>query len=260
MLMPEERYIKIKELLEKNGSVTATELRVLMGTSYETIRRDLEYLELSGVLKRSHGGAVKVNKYEPQQQSYVDFKSRENQNYLKKHQIALKASEFIVEGQAIALDSGTTAHELARIIKDKFETLTVVTNSLHVINELVDKKNFTLILAGGIFKNDEYSFVSDMSYDLFSKLNLHIFFLTTCGVSIERGVTYQRVDEISAQSKMLEASEKTILITDSSKIGVNSLIKMCDLDKIDMIITDSDVTKDVVDQFENVGVDIICCN
>jgi len=259
MLMPEERYIKIKDLLERNGSVTAAELRVLMGTSYETIRRDLEYLESVGSLKRSHGGAVKFQKSEMIQDSYVDYKSREHQNLKKKHLIAQKAVEFISEGQAIALDSGTTAHELAKIIKDKFETLTVVTNSLHVLNELVDKKKFTLILAGGIFKNDEYSFVSDMSYDLFSKLNVNIFFLTTCGVSIDRGVTYQRVDEISAQSKMLEASEKTILITDSSKIGVNSLIKMCDLDKINMIITDSDVSEDTINQFENVGVDVICC-
>lgn len=259
MLMPEERYIKIRELLEKNGSVTALELKSILNTSYETIRRDLEYLESSGYLKRTHGGAVKIQSFDTHQDSYIDFNSREHKNLQKKHQIALKASELISEGQAIALDSGTTAHELARIIKTKFNNLTVVTNSLHVINELVDKKGFTLILSGGIFRSDEYSFVSDSAYDFFSKLNLHTFFLTTVGVSIERGVTYQRVDEISAQVKMLEASEKTVLITDSSKIGSNSLIKMCDLDKIDLIITDGDATDDMINQFKQIGVEVICC-
>jgi len=259
MLMPEERYNKIRELLEKNGAVTAAELRTQMGTSYETIRRDLEHLEKNGLLKRSHGGAVKIIRGDSAQESYIDYKSRQPQNLEKKHRIALKAAEFIREGQAIALDSGTTSHELARIIKDRFNSLTVVTNSFNVVNELVDKKNYTIILSGGIFKSDEYSFVSDVSYDIFSKLNLHTFFLTTCGVSVDRGVTYQRIDEISTQVKMLEASEKTILITDSSKIGVNSLIKMCDLDKINCIITDCDVTQEVVEQFKNVGVEMICC-
>lgn len=259
MLMPEERYNKIRELLEKNGSVTAAELRMQMGTSYETIRRDLEHLEKYGYLKRSHGGAVRIHRGESIQESYIDYKSREPQNIEQKHRIAMRASEFIQEGQAIALDSGTTAHELAKILKDKFNSLTIVTNSLNVVNELVDKKNFTIILSGGIFKSDEYSFVSDVSYDIFSKLNLHMFFLTTCGVSVDRGVTYQRVDEISTQVKMLEASEKTILITDSSKIGVNSLIKMCDLDKIDCIITDCGVSKETIEQFKNIGVEMICC-
>ena len=64
---------------------------------------------------------------------------------------------------------------------------------------------------------------------------MDIFFLTTCGISVERGITYQRMDEVLVQNKMMEASERTIVIADSSKLGVNSLVKMCGIDAVSML-------------------------
>ena len=91
---------------------------------------------------------------------------------------------------------------------------------------------------------------------IFSKLSINTFFLTTCGISVDRGITYQRMDEIIVQEKMMEASDQTIVIADSTKLGVNSLVKMCDINRVGMIITDSDATKEQIQPFEQAGISV----
>ena len=98
--------------------------------------------------------------------------------------------------------------------------------------------------------------MSDMAVLIFSKLNIDLFFLTTCGISVERGVTYQRMDEILVQEKMLESSDQTVVIADSSKLGTNSLMKMCDVERISMIITDSGAVREQTAPFERAGIQV----
>lgn len=111
----------------------------------------------------------------------------------------------------------------------------MVTNSLAVARELADAEGITLVLTGGVYRADEEAFVSDVATLIFSKINADLFFLTTCGISVERGITYQRMDEISVQNKMMEAADRTIVLADSSKVGNNSLVKMCGIEEVSML-------------------------
>lgn len=258
MWLPEQRYAQILTQILEDGAVKTADLRKQIGVSSETIRRDLEHLESIGQLRRTHGGAVApVSEQGNSETEYLSFQQRDRQNITQKTEVAQLALQYIVEGQSLALDSGTTSRKLAELIKTRFNRLTVVTNSLHIANTLADVKGFTLILTGGVLQPDEFSLTSDMATLIFSKLRINTFFLTTCGVSAECGVTYQRTDEIAVQNRMLEASDRTILITDSSKLGVNSLYKMCGLEKINMIITDSAVTTQQVDAFSDTGIPVV---
>lgn len=257
MMMAEQRYTEIIEMLKVDGTVKSARLRDYFNTSYETVRRDLEYLEEQGILKRTHGGAILAERA-LQTAGYVDFLRREAQNTEQKIEVAEFAASLVKEGQSVALDSGTTASRLADVLARRFQHLTIVTNSLRIANQLVDNTGFTLILTGGIVRADEYSLTSDMATLIFSNVSsIDVFFLTSCGVSPERGVTYQRPDEIPVQNKMLEVSEKTYLLIDSSKLGANSLIKMCDLTCISQVITDSNVTDEQIEKFRQAGVSII---
>lgn len=274
-MLSEQRYEKISSILEKEGSVKTSTLCRLLSASRETIRRDLETMEEQGLLRRIRGGAMKLEKGKsneqkmdsvhgfsvqnalPDNQQYASFDKRQKENFRNKKNIARKAAEFISEGQAIALDSGTTALELARVIKHRFHYLTVVTNSLPVAAELADAEGITLVLTGGIYNSDERAFTSDLATLIFSRINIDILFLTTCGISVERGITYQRVDEIIVQDKMMEASGKTIVIADSTKIEVNSLVKMCGIDRISMLITDSNASAEQTKALEQAGVQVV---
>lgn len=258
-MLVEQRYQKILDLMKADGSVKVSELKKKLDVSSETIRRDLETMETQGLIRRARGGAFLNEdvRQENSHQIYTPFEQREQENVESKREIAELAVTMIKEGQSIALDSGTTSFALARALKNKFKSLTVVTNSLAIVNELSDAKGVTLIVTGGVFRPEEDAFVSDIAGMIFAKLNIDIFFLTTCGISVERGITYQRMDEILVQERMMEASSKTIVITDSSKLGSNSLVKMCDIDRISMIITDSMATKAQAEAFAEAGVPII---
>lgn len=259
-MLSEQRYKEILNLLEQEGSVKTSTLCDRFGISRETIRRDLETMEAKGMLRRIHGGAMKVETPQEKSASYDSFAKRQSEHIFDKEEIAREAVRHITEGQAVALDSGTTSLALAKAIRDRFSDLTVVTNSLAVANELADAPGITLVMTGGIYRPDEEAFVSDIATLIFSKINVDIFFLTTCGISVERGVTYQRMDEILVQNRMMEAAEKTIVIADSSKLGVNSLVKMCEIDQVAMIITDSNVSQEQLDIFEQAGVKVVASN
>lgn len=256
-MLSEQRYEEILNVLDRDGSVKATALCSLLNISRETVRRDLENMEAKGMLRRIHGGAMKAEVSQEKGLPYTSFHKRKEEHSFSKEKIALEAVNYIQEGQAVALDSGTTSLILAKAIKGRFHTLTVVTNSLAIANELADAEGITLVLTGGIYRSDEEAFVSDIATLIFSKINVDIFFLTTCGISVERGITYQRMDEIIVQNKMMEAAAKTIVIADSSKLGVNSLVKMCGIDQISMIITDSEASREQIQAFKDAGVGVV---
>lgn len=257
-MLVEQRYQKILELMQDDGSVRVSRLKKEMNVSAETIRRDLEHMESMGLIRRTRGGAfLNREKKKPEEGAqYTPFGIRSSENMDRKQKIAEYAANFIKEGQSIALDSGTTAFALAKVIKKRFRALTVVTNSWAILNELADAEGLTLIATGGVYKPDEKAFISDMAGMIFSKLSINTFFLTTCGISADKGITYQRMDEILVQEKMMEASERTIVIADSSKLGVNSLVKMCDIHKIDRIVTDSRVSEEQIQKFAEVSIEI----
>lgn len=256
-MLVEQRYQKILDLMREDGSIRVSELKKTMGVSPETVRRDLENMEELGLIRRTRGGAfLNQDRQQNINASYVPFEVRETENQGYKAEVAALALEFIEDGQSIALDSGTTSYELARLLKGKFRSLTVVTNSFAILNELADSAGITLIGTGGVYRAEEQAFVSDMAGIIFSRLSINTFFLTTCGISLDKGITYQRMDELIIQEKMMDASDRTIVIADSSKLGVNSLVKMCDIDRISMVLTDSGASEAQIASFRNAGIHI----
>ena len=257
-MLVEQRYQKIIELLKADGSVRASALKNKLDVSSETIRRDLENMENQGMLRRTRGGAFLNENYGMSETNsiYTPFGVRDQKHIDKKKEIAEFALSFIKDGQSIALDSGTTAYALAKAMKSRFNNLTVITNSMVIANELADTKGITLIVTGGAYSPEESAFVSDIAGLIFEKINVDIFFLTTCGISVEKGVTYQRMDEIFVQEKMMDAASRTVAIADSSKLGTNSLVKMCDVNRISMVITDSNAKEEQIKPFEKAGIPV----
>ena len=243
-----ERYLN---KIQSDGKVSVSVLARKYNVSESTIRRDLTSLENSGFIKRTHGGAIL------QGAANKDYFYNEKKNFYlsEKKEMARVAASLVRPGSTIFLGTSTTTNLMAQRLTSA--NLTVVTNSLAVADELAGCEGITLVLTGGIYRADEEAFVSDIATLIFSKINVDTFFLTTCGISVERGITYQRMDEIIVQNKMMEAADQTVVIADSSKLGVNSLVKMCGIDQVSMIITDSGASVDQIRAFENAGVKVV---
>jgi len=114
MLLPEQRRLKILELLQEDGSARVSYLSKTFDVSEPTIRQDLEKLEAEGYIMREHGGAFL--KSIPQQVGSMSLQHQENMD--KKMRIGKKASEFIHDWEAIIIDSGSTTTEVAKNLSE----------------------------------------------------------------------------------------------------------------------------------------------
>lgn len=261
-MLAEQRCNRIMEKLRESGVVRTSALVKEFSASSETIRKDIERLDKQGLLIKVHGGAVpitesKMNTINTTTSHYVAFETRHKQNLEFKHNVAQKATELISEGQSIALDSGTTSYEIALIIRERFQNLTIVTNSLKNVFELIQNPALTVIATGGIVTADEYSFVSDFASLILERLHVDFFFLTGCGISLSTGITDQRVAEVLIHNKMRSIAKKTIVVADSTKFGATSLVNVCRLDEVDAIITDDGLDSCLAEEFRAQGHNII---
>lgn len=246
MLLSQRHDLILKQLSE-NGSVSNSDLSKSLNVSSETIRKDLELLEKKQLLMRVHGGAVAFNVENKNDaiSSYVNFDVRTEQHLDTKIKLAQKAAEFVSEGQSIALDAGTSSLVLAKVLKEKFNKLTVITNSIKIILEFISNPNITVISTGGLLTREEYSFVSEFSYDILEKFNVDIAFLSASGVTASSGLTDQRLLDVKVQEKMIKCAQKTIALVDSSKFGKPSLAKICSLNDVDVLITDDNISEQI---------------
>lgn len=254
-MLANDRYNKILEILERDGSVRTSQLVECLDVSIETVRRDLDYLKKRGLLKKIHGGAIQPHKFDTT--NIINYSSRERKNIQEKQEMAKIAVKSINVGDIIALNSSTTNLEIAKLIKDKFDSLTVVTNSLPIAKELANAKEITLILAGGIYNKNEYAFLGEITAKFLSNFSVDKCFISVGGISLKKGVTDFLMGEVLVERKMIEISEETIFLADSSKIEVNSLIKTCDIEENNFIITDSKLDDKVKKDYLKNGIKII---
>lgn len=252
-MLAQDRYKKIYEILEKENSVKVSTLTNLFGVSVETVRRDLEYMENEGLLKRVHGGAV-LERIDGLQNTYA---GRENEYREQKAEIGEIAARFIKEGQSIAVDVSTTNFEVIKVLKKKFQRLTILTNSLSILNELADMEGYTVITPGGILRREENSFIGEMAEENISKFHVDTSFISMSGISLREGLTDYGFGEVSLKKKMLKIAQENIVLADSSKFDVVSLLKVCDFDDVNMIITDSNLKDSILERYRKNGIEII---
>src|SRR6266516_2897678 len=145
-----ERGEKILQELLRNGEVSVEHLSKRLKISPSTVRRELTELERVGLLRRTHGGAVRVEPmlYEPFRH-VSSFSAQEQLHAAEKRRIGLAAAEIIRDGEIIALGAGTTTTQVARSIHHR-KGITVVTNAVNIAMELSHRADLKLIVTGGI--------------------------------------------------------------------------------------------------------------
>lgn len=257
-MLAKQRYSKILELLEKNGVVNTAELVNLMNVSSETIRKDLEYMDQLGQLARIHGGAMPASQAVPDASpnGYITFQKRNSQHLEQKAAITKKATELITEGQVVALDFGSTSQIMALALKERFHRLTIITHSIQNALLLAENPGFTVIMTGGVMNRDEYTLINDFS-SILDNLHIDTMFLTVTGIEPSVGCTDQSIGEARSQNHLRKSSTKTIVLADSSKFGKSSLVKICALDEVDTIITDSGIPSSIEQQIRELGTELI---
>ncbi|GMQ59936.1 DeoR/GlpR family DNA-binding transcription regulator [Vallitalea sediminicola] len=234
-MLPSERRNKIIELLRSKEVVTITEFMESFNISIETVRRDLNLLEKQGKIQKVYGGAkLKENSnYETAIENRMINRLADKQN------IGRKCVELINDNDCIFIDSGSTTYQIAKYLDSK-KNLTIVTNSIHVVNELLST-DYEIIIIGGRIRHSECSVVSyDYIFD-FSQLNIQKSFICASGITIENGISDFNMHEALTRKRIIERSREIFVVSDSSKFGKDVTINVATLDQIDCIVTDDNI-------------------
>ncbi len=244
-----KRHQTILKQIEEDKYVAVADLCKMLNVSAVTIRKDLKFLEEKGLLYRTHGGASIEN-------PYINDRSvneKEKIRVEEKSTIASEAAKKIKEHDSILIASGTTVQALARAIDIK-EKLTVITASLNVAQELIRYKYIDVLQLGGYVRHSSSSVVGSQANWILDNISCSKLFLGVDGIDLEYGLSTTHLEEAQLNQKMIKAAERTIVLADSSKFGKKSFGRICSLDDIDEIITDSGISKSILPMLEEKGI------
>ncbi len=241
-MLSTERRIAISNMIVKKKRLLISDLKNEFNTSVVTIRKDLDFLENKGVLKRVHGGAL-LNKHIGNNLSIVE---KEKIRFKEKERIAAFAESLIKEGEIIILDSGFTAVHIARKLKQR-SGLRIITNGLNVANEIAESDN-ELIMIGGVFNKETYGNSGKLAENVIQNSVADKLFLGVDGIDFEIGITAYNHMEAELNKLMIEIAKETIIIADATKFGKRQMGFISKIKNIDRIITDKSLEKKYIEQ------------
>lgn len=250
--MLEERRARIVEKLQHERTLKVKSLTKQFRVSIETIRRDLEYLEKEGFLKRVYGGAVRPEMFS-KEPSYMN---RAEKNYPAKKAIAQEAASMIEDGDTVFFDIGTTCLEVAKHLGNK-KNLHVITNSLLIASELTRQPGCRVTLLGGELRNGEMSVSGCMTGNNLLGFNADKAVIGAGGITPELVITDYHCEEAFIRKEMIEHAKYSIVVCDSSKIGVTAVCNICSLEKVGVLITDSGISGEITGLLENAALSVV---
>lgn len=243
-MITEARKKNIVELIEKQGIVTLQQLSDTFGVSIYTIRRDLTTLEKKGLIQKTHGGATKIEK----SKWLPSFQEGSLEAIEQKKAIAFKASELVESGDTIFLMGSMISLLMIPLIKDLH--ITIVTNSLDVAKELSVINNIETILIGGKIKNEKGNILGSTAIQQLSNFHLDKAFIPCAGIHHDIGISTSTIDSSAFLKTLISCSRQNIVVADYRKFRRITFAKVCNFEKIHIIITDTKANKDELKRLE----------
>jgi DeoR/GlpR family transcriptional regulator of sugar metabolism len=250
-LFPEERRMQIVQQANRAGRVAVTDLSQMFGVSEVTIRADLQDLADQGLLLRTHGGAVPTSRA-PE----LSFSLRRQCQVAQKDLIGAAGAALVANGDAIFLDTSSTALALARHLR-RHRDLTIITNSLPVAESLLDVPGVTVVMPGGTLQRETISLVGVDGLAMLHKLNIQRGFFGAHGLSDPEGLTDVSAAEAEVKRQIVGMCREVVAIIDATKWGRAGLASFARLEDLDVVITDKLAPAHLVNQVTQTGIKVI---
>lgn len=229
------RCSQILKIVSRFGRVSVTDLSEQLNFSVETIRRDLKKLGEQGDIVRVHGGAVSKN--------YLDegtsFNNRAGNNVDDKKYLVEQAISHFCEGAVIGLDASSSSWLVAHALPDV--RCTVVTNSINNINALSGKKNVSVVSVGGYYSEKYKAFYGLIARNALMDMSLDICVISCVGFDMESGVWDSNEYNYEIKKILIDISNSVLLIADKSKFRKRGLLKICNLNDVDILVSNADL-------------------
>lgn len=252
-LLPGERKRMILQDIQVEGVCSIAQLEQKYRVSKMTIRRDLAALEEEGLITRTHGGALRKGAaaIEP------GYAAKQELHAQQKARIAeFAARKLVTHGDIIILEGGTTTTAMARYLKG-INNLTVITNGLYTTNELRHLlPETTVICTGGMLREVSSTFVGPSAERFFQEVHPNKVFLSATGMTLATGFTDPNVLETQVKKAMISSAEQVIMLLDSSKFGIKSLVTSLPINGIHTLVTDQAAPVDILQHLREQGIQV----
>jgi DeoR/GlpR family transcriptional regulator of sugar metabolism len=248
----QERMQEVLRMLETRDSVHVTELSKAFSVSEVTVRSDLTQLARQGLVARVRGGVRALERG----QAELGFDFRLRLEVGRKQAIAREAAAMVDEGEAIALDSSTTAYYLALELRTKKE-LVVVTNGLLIASALADAPGISVLVTGGMLRLQAMSLVGDLGAEALRATRISKGFLGARGLSLDAGLMDLNPEEVRIKRELAGVCEQVIGIADGTKWHRSALLPFVATEQVHAIVTDTSAPAEAVEGWQARGVEIV---
>ena len=247
-----ERHKYILDNINQKGFVKVAELAEALGVTPTTIRKDLNILESRGALHRAYGSALTSSAPVLD----INLNTKRLHHFAEKRRIAQKAVALVGENESIIISSGSTMAIFAENLTPKGR-LNVVTPAVNVSMLLGDVAGVTVMQLGGILYGNSMCVTGIEADAKLSQLHCSKIFFGADGVDPDAGITCLAMEEAELTRKMIEVSDMAVVLTDSSKIGFKGFSRICKIEDVDIIVTDSGISLENKRRIEELGVKVI---
>lgn len=249
--MPAQRRLAISKLFAEQAAVRIDELADRFHVSRETIRRDLISLEDRGEIQRVHGGGIRreLSSSEP------PFEVRVAQQEHEKSAIAKLAAGLIEDAKTVFLDVGTTAARVVEYLSDGFSG-EVITNSVLAAQALSTRTDIAVTLCGGRMRHGDLALSGPMATAMMRDVFVEVALLGSGGVDPEHGLTDFYADEIDLRKLVIQNTQASYVLADSTKVGRIATHRVASLDRLSGIVTDEGVDPGFVQELDSLGVEV----
>lgn len=252
IMIKNERQEKLLHILEKENSMKVSELSERLNSSMMTIRRDLDFLEESGIVKRYHGGVV-LAKQDMNQPSFFERIGEYNE---EKNVIGAEAAKLIKSGSIVFFDAGTTPLSVIEHLPENLE-FTAITTGLLTAVALCNKPGINVVSVGGNIHHTSYSSISYMAVELIKQYRADVAFISTKSINLPEGTYEAQLPLIEIKKAIVDVSDRIVLLASSDKFKSKSMCKAIPIESIDLIITDSRLEEEYLEQLEALHKEVI---
>jgi DeoR/GlpR family transcriptional regulator of sugar metabolism len=252
--MTKERIERLREYIDAHNEVTLEELAALYADCSAMTRwRDLNQLEKDGYILRTRGGAVSLQKIQPETEGV--YRRRARENIKAKQAIAKAALSFVAPGSAVFFDAGSTLMELARLLPN--EHYTVITSGANIAIELSQRSSCNVMGVGGQISANTLSFSGPFSEMVLDGMNIDTAMMATSGYSASSGFSSGSFTEHQLKKKVISKASRVVMLMDLSKIGKSLTFTFADFKDIDVLICDSPLPQEIQAIADRNGVRVI---
>ena len=247
-----ERQNQILSLLTRQQRLSVAEIVEQFAISEATARRDLESLASQGKARRVHGGVMAVEQAPPE----LPILERESEQLDEKIRIARATAGLVYDKETVFLGSGSTVLEVARHLRNR-HNLTVITNSLSVLNTLVGIKGITVISLGGMLRDSELSFIGHITEQALAEVRADKVIMGTRGLSLEHGLTNDYLQETLTDRAIMKIGRTVIIVADHTKVNRVATALLAPLDSVHTFVTDAKADKKFIQALKKNGIQVI---